>query len=268
MIFADLALARRLERPEALGGVRFIEAHQRIQPDSKAAWIEQNGTYAMYDGPDSPVTQTFGLGLFADLTADALTEIESFFFSRNAPVNHEVSPLVGIPVVDLLARRGYRPVELTSVLYLPLASVVTEPRAVKVRLLQLGEEDLWAGISARGWSQIPEFQDYMLGLGRAMVTTEGSQGFFAEIGGQPVATGMLRIHEGVALFAGASTVPESRNKGAQRALFQARLDAAKEQGCDLAMVCAEPGSASQRNAERQGFRIAYTRTKWQLRAPV
>jgi hypothetical protein len=25
-----------------------------------------------------------------------------------------------------------------------------------------------------------------------------------------------------------------------------------------------PGSGSQRNAERNGFRIAYTRTKWQL----
>jgi hypothetical protein len=27
---------------------------------------------------------------------------------------------------------------------------------------------------------------------------------------------------------------------------------------------AAPGSASQRNAERQGFRIAYTRIKWNL----
>jgi len=27
-----------------------------------------------------------------------------------------------------------------------------------------------------------------------------------------------------------------------------------------------PGSGSQRNAERHGFRIAYTRTKWQLQA--
>jgi hypothetical protein len=27
---------------------------------------------------------------------------------------------------------------------------------------------------------------------------------------------------------------------------------------------AAPGSASQRNAERQGFRIAYTRMKWRL----
>jgi len=39
---------------------------------------------------------------------------------------------------------------------------------------------------------------------------------------------------------------------------------AESQGCDLAMMCAQPGSASQRNAERQGFRIAYTRIKWQL----
>jgi hypothetical protein len=31
------------------------------------------------------------------------------------------------------------------------------------------------------------------------------------------------------------------------------------------MMGAAPGSASQRNAERQGFRIAYTRIKWQLR---
>jgi hypothetical protein len=30
------------------------------------------------------------------------------------------------------------------------------------------------------------------------------------------------------------------------------------------MVCAAPGSTSQRNAERNGFRIAYTRIKWHL----
>jgi hypothetical protein len=35
-----------------------------------------------------------------------------------------------------------------------------------------------------------------------------------------------------------------------------------ESGCDLAMMGAQPGSASQRNGERQGFRIAYTRIKW------
>jgi GNAT superfamily N-acetyltransferase len=67
---------------------------------------------------------------------------------------------------------------------------------------------------------------------------------------------------GVALLAGASTVPEHRKRGAQLALLDARLRYAAEHGCDLAMMGAAPGSASQRNAERHGFRIAYTRIKW------
>ena len=37
-----------------------------------------------------------------------------------------------------------------------------------------------------------------------------------------------------------------------------------EHGYRLAMMVAEAGSQSQRNAERKGFRIAYTRTKWRL----
>jgi GNAT superfamily N-acetyltransferase len=72
----------------------------------------------------------------------------------------------------------------------------------------------------------------------------------------------------VVVLAGASTIPSARRQGAQRALLAARLGYARETGCDLAMMCAEPGSASQRNGERQGFRIAYTRTKWRKDAPV
>jgi hypothetical protein len=43
-----------------------------------------------------------------------------------------------------------------------------------------------------------------------------------------------------------------------------RLPYGALQGCDIAMMVSAPGSASQRNAERQGFRIAYTRIKWRL----
>ena len=52
--------------------------------------------------------------------------------------------------------------------------------------------------------------------------------------------------------------------GAQAALLDTRLAYAASVGCELAMMGALPGSASQRNGERQGFRIAYTRIKWRL----
>jgi hypothetical protein len=45
-------------------------------------------------------------------------------------------------------------------------------------------------------------------------------------------------------------------------LLRHRLAFAAHRGIELAMVVAQPGSASQRNAERQGFRPAYTRVKW------
>jgi GNAT superfamily N-acetyltransferase len=88
--------------------------------------------------------------------------------------------------------------------------------------------------------------------------------FIAERDGKPIATAALFMHEGTALLAGASTIPEGRRQGAQNVLLDTRLQVAASHGCDLAMMVAAPGSASQRNAERQGFRIAYTRTKWQL----
>ena len=64
-IFADLSLARRLERAEARSNASFVEAHARLRPDSGAEWIEVAGAYAMFDGVHSPCTQTFGLGIFS-----------------------------------------------------------------------------------------------------------------------------------------------------------------------------------------------------------
>jgi hypothetical protein len=214
------------------------------------------------------VTQTFGLGLFAETTAADLDRLEAFFQSSGAPVSHEVSPLAGVPVAELLSRRSYRPVEFTSVMYKPLTPSAGSPDSpnprLRTRLMVEGEQELWSQISARGWTEQPEWTEFLLNAGRMIASCHGSLGFFAELDGEPVATGVLRCHEGVALFGGACTIPEARNRGAQRALLEARMNTAVNQGCDLARMCAQPGSASQRNAERQGFRVAYTRIKWQL----
>lgn len=75
---------------------------------------------------------------------------------------------------------------------------------------------------------------------------------------------VLSFHECVVLFGGAATVPELRRRGLQAAVRHERMRYASDYGCDLAMIVAQPGSDSQRNAERNGFRVAFTRTKWQL----
>jgi GNAT superfamily N-acetyltransferase len=259
--YSDQELSRRLERCEAKTNAASVTARARLHPESGAGWIERAGAYAMFDGAGSPLTQTFGLGLFAEPADADLDVLEEFFTSRGAPVFHEVSPLAHPETLVLLSRRGYRPVELSSILYRPLAAV---PRTneVRTRVIEPGEEDLWSATTAAGWSEYPDLGDFMLELGRVMATSDGTHAFLAELDGRPVASGALAMHDGVAILAGASTIPAERKRGAQRALLEARLQYAFEHGCDLATMGAQPGSASQRNAERQGFRIAYTRIKW------
>jgi hypothetical protein len=261
---ADLALARRLEQTEGRGNAAFVEAQAARDPNSGAIWKTVGGTMAMFAGVGSPLTQTFGLGIHAPLTAPDLDKIERFFQSRGASVFHEVSPLAGVEVMGTLAKRGYRPIELASVLYQPIegwTSRAVNPE-ITVRAAGAGEADLYARLAVRGWSEFPEVQPFIEGFAR--ISLERAACFVAETGGAPIAAGAVFLHEGVALLAGASTVPEGRRRGAQLALLDTRLRFAASNGCDLAMMCAAPGSASQRNAERNGFRIAYTRTKWQL----
>ena len=268
--FSDLALARRLERAEAIRNAAFVEARAELQPEFQATWTKVAGTYAMFDGVDSPLTQTFGLGLFQTIGPDEMQAIESFFRERGAEVFHEVSPVADPSILVLLNERGYQPVELTSVLVRPtaIASDPVRPRdeRIVVRGIEPGEEDLWAGIAAIGWGETEELATFVRDIGGVMSRSNGSFCFLAELDRRPIAAAALGLADGVALLAGASTIPSARNRGAQLALLQARLRFAADRGCDLAMMGAQPGSTSQRNAERQGFRIVYTRIKWQLRS--
>lgn len=263
-IFSDLSLSRRLERAEARSNAEFVEARAFVEPGSGACWTEVAGCYAMFDGVGSPITQTFGLGLFEAASDADLTRIEEFFRERGSPTHHEVSPLADPTTFMLLNARGYEPFEFTSVMFRPLSMSTAARRdsGVSVRLVGPREHEHWAQTAARGWSEFEELGDFILGLSRVSAARADALSFLAELDGRAVATGALSICEGVALLAGASTVPEARRRGAQLALLDARLAYAAEHGCDLAMMCAQPGSASQRNAERQGFRIAYTRIKW------
>lgn len=265
---SDLALSRRLERAEARANADFVEARATAFPSSRAEWIEVAGAYAMFDGVGSPLTQTFGLGVFQPPTSADFERLEAFFQNHQAPVFHEVSPLADPATLALLNERGYQPIELTSVMYCPLPLDATFGRTkngrIAVRIIQPHEHELWAQTAADGWRSDVEISDFMRELFLLSAKRTVALSFFAELEAEPIATGSLCISGGVALLAGASTIPEGRRQGAQAALLDARLRYAAEQGCDLAMMGALPGSASQRNAERQGFRIAYTRTKWQL----
>ncbi len=263
-MFATLDLARQLDAAEGMAGARFIEA-RRQSAGSRAGWTEIGGAIALFDGPDSPVTQAFAVGLFQGATPAVLDRLEEFFQSRGADPAYDLCPLAGVSVAQSLAARGFVPVEHASVLYLRPSDlpVPCRPAAVTVRPIERGEETVWAGVAAQGWRDVVDLPE-MTSLMATVAARDGAHCFLAEADRVPVAAAALFVYDGVAVLAGASTLPQARRRGAQAALLRARLEFAAHAGCTLAMMCAEPGSASQRNAERGGFRIAYTRTKWRL----
>lgn len=271
MIFVDKQLSQRLERTEARVNADFVETRARLSPEHGADWIEVGGAYAMYDGAESPLTQTFGLGIFEDATLEHLDEIESFFNTHNAPVFHEVSPITDPSLMELLATRGYRPVELTSVMYRELNGELSEHaqsqnnnKDITTRIIKSDEVKLWAKTSADGWrAEYEELGEFMFNFGSISAQCAGAFPYIADLAGEPIATGMLFIHDDICMLAGASTIPVGRNKGAQTALLNDRLKFASAKGCSLAIMGASPGSTSQKNAQKNGFHIAYTRTKWQ-----
>lgn len=267
MIYSDHYLSKILERTEARANADFVETRARMQSDVGAEWIEVGGAYAMFDGVESPLTQTFGLGMFEDAKQEHLVEIEAFFKDRGAPVFHEISPMSDMSLLGLLGERGYRPIELTSVMCRALSDdLPARPSSeIKVRKIDESEANLWAETAARGWVTVHEsLANFMLAFGKIAARTTHGHPFVAELDGEPVAAAGSGIYDGVCILAGAATVPEARNRGAQNALLGARLNFAVEQNCRVAMMCALPGSQSYNNTQRNGFNIAYTRIKWQL----
>src|SRR5262245_58108054 len=221
----DLSLARRLERAEGMANAASVDSRRECQPDVGAEWSDFGGVYAMFDGPASPLTQTFGLGLFEPFVASEFARIEEFFSSRGAPTFHEVSSFVAPETLGLLSARGYSPIEASTVLVRRTSAPFdADDGPITVRPIVATDTPPWSRIAAEGRaSDAPEVLEFLEDTGDVVGRARGVTCFIAEREGQPVATAALNIHNGVALLAGAATIPAARRQGAQRELLRARL---------------------------------------------
>jgi len=266
-LFADIELARRLEMTDALAGVEFARSWARLNSFTGEVFLPVAGGLASFAGIDSPVTQAFGLGLNGPVTEADMAAMEEFYRAHGAPVNIETCPLADPSLLKQLNERGYRPIEYSNVFVRELTDADSRawPDAtskVLVRKPAENEAESYSLVVMKSFFEDAEIPLEFLGVFVSCFHAAGAFFFLAEVDGVAAGGGMMSIHEGVASLGGAGTLPEFRNRGAQSALLLARLAEAARAGCDFAMVAASPGSGSQRNVERQGFRVVYTRTKF------
>jgi hypothetical protein len=252
MIFADALLARRLEAAEAANA-------RGTSGQAGAAILEMAGGCAIFVGAESPLTHAVGVGLNGPVGRGQVDAIETFFRSRGAKSTFDLCPLADPGLVEELSRRGYGIAEFNNVLVRPLAGaeIVLTPRA---RRAMPGEEDLWSYTVGRGFFEQGELTTEEMDVGRAIFEMEGAVCYLAATeAGEPAAAAASAYRDGLATLFADSTIAGNRRSGLHRELITARLNEALARGCDLATASTLPGSGSQRNYERMGFQVVYTK---------
>jgi GNAT superfamily N-acetyltransferase len=267
MEFIDLNLARRMEMAEARACRGCAESFHQMHPDFSVAVEEIAGGYAVFAGVNSPVTQAIGVGLNGGVSDAELDRLQDFFFSRGAAAAVELCPLVDMSLYERFAKRGFHLLEVSDVLFrkLPMAGDATDATGAEVTVRRAAPEEanLWAETVAQGFAEHYPVTQAGLDVMGGFFPRSGDDAacFLAFVDGTVAGGAALSARGGVCGLFGASTLAAFRRRGVQTALMSARLAWATERGCDLAVSIAQPGSASHRNIERRGFRVAYTRTK-------
>jgi ribosomal protein S18 acetylase RimI-like enzyme len=264
MQFADLSLAQRLEAAEAQKYADYTATRGRQRPTLGCVVESAAGGYGAFAGHGNPYSRGIGMGLHGPVSAAELDRFEAFYRERDCAPALSLCPLAAPSLIELLSERGYRLERFMQTWYRELTT--DDRRAttadIVVRPILPEEAELWVLTANRGFAgdaaSVPPDS-----IVAAYPHMQHAACWLAWLPGappdEPAGAGSLAIHAGVAELFGASVRPSCRGRGVQTALMQARMAAAVTAGCDLIAVHTDPGSASQRNVERAGFRLAYTK---------
>ena len=263
MQFVDQALARRFESCEEIPQVLYARAFLKTRPEIGAAEEEICGGHVIFAGLGSPIGHAAGIGFDRPFTSDDLDCVEHFYRAHGAPSQVDLTPLHAPEVFEMFKERGYALAELNNVLYRKLDAgeeFPAPPAGCTIRRSPIEEAEVTSSIVETAF--FPDgAPEAFRGLITPLYQMENALAFAASIDGKLVACGaglVIPEHKVFALC-GAGTLAAYRGRGLQTALLRARMSAAVAAGCEYAVVVTNGGTTSQRNAERLGFRVAYSK---------
>lgn len=271
-MFIDPAMARKLESVEEAGCVGFARTMGRLHAGLGCAVEQIAGGHAAFAGIGSPLSHALSLGLNGPVSKEDVDRLEDFYFSRGSYVEVVVSPYADPTLMAELGKRPYRLTEWNNVYYRPLGAEQAPPSEARleIRRIVAGEGRMWSELIARCFATGPENLQALVDLFSVIVEVPDAFALLAAWEGKMAGGGagiVVREHRVAGLY-GAGTLPEYRNRGIQTALLQHRLSMAADAGCEYAVIVTLPGTVSERNVVRAGFRLAYTKAAFQRPLPA
>jgi ribosomal protein S18 acetylase RimI-like enzyme len=263
MQFVDRAFARRLESCEEMPQVEYARVYQKTRPEIGAAVEEICGGHMVFAGLGSPIGRATGAGLAEPLTAADLDCIEQFYRQHHAPSQVDLCPLHVPEVFEMFKERKYAIAELNNVLYRKLEvdeTFAAPPSGYEIRRARRDEAEITGTIVETAFFPDGAPEPFR-GLITPLYQMDRALAFVAGVDGKLVAcgTGVVIPEHRVFALCGAGTLAPYRGRGLQTALLRGRMAAAAEAGCEYAVVVTQGDTTSQRNAERLGFRVAYSK---------
>lgn len=267
-LFGSSELVARVERAEGRTMADGAVAASAREPAATALAI--GGGYGTWAAPGSPLNKVVGIGFGPSPTDDEIGAMERFFAERGTPVRVELATLAEEGLAARFTGRGYQLAGFENVLGLAIDGSSPARIADGVEVVAIGPEHgaLWLDVVVSGFAA-PDDQGVASDeqfprevLEQAIDGFTGMPGFrryLARLRGEVAGGASMRLVDGIAQLSGAATLPAHRRRGVQTSLLAARLAAAREAGCDLAIVTTQPGSKSQENVQRMGFHLLYTR---------
>jgi hypothetical protein len=136
---------------------------------------------------------------------------------------------------------------------------------VHTRLAGIDDAPIFGRLMCTGFGFPTELEP----LWSCLVGKKGWACFIAELEGTAIGTGAMFVEDGCAWLGGGTTLGEYRNRGAQKALINARLNEGLAQGVSLfAVETAEPQedqpNISFANLKKAGFKPSYIRKNYLL----
>ncbi|RDW72417.1 GNAT family N-acetyltransferase [Aspergillus mulundensis] len=267
------ATARLLEAAEATFITTQIQAVKQLPsfPNNSFA-VQQLGSGVIATTKPEFVwklNQVAGWGMDGPVSEHDIETIEDHFRRIDCPVYINLCPVAHPSASAFLLQRGYQVAwEYMAVHALDLAEWEDDENASNIEIIRVPDNDseamaLFIRFSVAGFLAGGRSAHLLQALAEAATLRRDTKLYIAKINGEVAGTAALAFLDTafgrVAELYIDSTLPGHTGKGVQTALLRARLDDAKKEGFDVAVVTARPGSGSARNAVRVGFGLVYSR---------
>jgi len=214
----------------------------------------------------------YGACLTLDQPVDvaSLDELTAFYRERGRPPRLQTTPYQHETLFEALATSGFTLYERETVLWRQAEHASDRQRVDGLVFDKVDATDpiavqAFVDSQARGFFADAPFPEGMKPITERVLSMTRCHFWLLRLNGKVVGSGGLELFESCAVFIAGTVVPEARRRGLHRAFMAHRMRRARELGASYVTVGSTPGGPTERNALREGFRVAYTQLGFEQR---